>query len=98
VLGHESCGAVKAAIDVAQNGTKLPGDIGAFVAPIVPIAQRLMPTTPKDELVQAVTLENIRQGVLTLQQNALLADSIAGDKLKVVGGEYRTHSGNVLTV
>jgi hypothetical protein len=89
---------VKAAIDVAQNGTQLPGDIGAFVAPIVPIVQRLIPTTPKDELVQAVTLENIRQGVLTLQQNALLAESIAAGTLAVIGGEYRAHSGKVLTV
>ena len=98
VLGHEGCGAVKAAIDVAQNGTQLPGDIGAFVAPIVPLAQQLIPTTPKDELVQAVTLENIRQGVTTLQQNALLADAIAAGKLRVVGGEYQLRSGKVLTV
>jgi carbonic anhydrase len=98
VLGHEGCGAVKAAIDVAQNGTQLPGDIGAFVAPIVPIAAGLIPTTPKEQLVQAVTLENIRQSVATLQQNALLADAIAANKLKVVGGEYRTTSGKVLTV
>ena len=45
VLGHEECGACKAAIDVAENGTQLPGDIGAFVAPIVPIAEQLIPTT-----------------------------------------------------
>jgi carbonic anhydrase len=96
VLGHEGCGAVKAAIDVAQNGTQLPGDIGAFVAPIVPIARQLIPTTPKDELVQAVTLANIRQSVTTLQQNALLADSIAANKLKIVGGEYQARSGKVV--
>ena len=68
------------------------------MAPIVPIAQRLIPTTPKDELLQAVTLENVRQGVQTLQQNALLADVIAAGKLKIVGGEYRARSGKVLIV
>ena len=47
VLGHEGCGAVKAAIDVAQNGTQLPGDIGAFVAPIVPIAAAAHPDDPE---------------------------------------------------
>ncbi|MFI5046772.1 MAG: carbonic anhydrase [Acidimicrobiia bacterium] len=96
VLGHEGCGAVKAAIDVAQNGTQLPGDIGAFVAPIVPVAQRLIPTTPKDELLQAVTLANISQSVAALQQNSLLAESIAAGKLAVVGGEYQARSGKVL--
>jgi carbonic anhydrase len=45
-----------------------------------------------------VTLENVRQGVQTLQENALLADVIAAGKLKIVGGEYRARSGKVLTV
>jgi len=98
VLGHEGCGAVKAAIDVAQNGTQLPGDIGAFVAPIVPVAQGLIPTTPKDELLQAVTLANIRQNVEALQQDPLLAGLIHDGELKVVGGEYRAQSGKVLVV
>jgi carbonic anhydrase len=98
VLGHEGCGAVKAAIDVAQNGTQLPGDIATFVTPIVPIAQRLIPTTPKDQLLQAVTLANIRQGVATLQQNALLAPLVGSGKLKIVGGEYQAQSGKVVTV
>jgi carbonic anhydrase len=96
VLGHESCGAVKAAIDVAQNGTELPGDIGAFVAPIVPIAKELIPKTPKSKLVDAVTLANIRNAVSNLQQNALLAESISAGKLEVVGGEYLTKTGKVL--
>ena len=96
VLGHESCGAVKAAIDVAQNGTQLPGDIGAFVAPIVPIAAELIPKTPKKNLVEAVTLANIREAVSNLQQNPLLAQSISAGKLEVVGGEYQTKTGKVL--
>jgi carbonic anhydrase len=96
VLGHESCGAVKAAIDVAQNGTELPGDIGAFVAPIVPIAEELIPKTPKNKLVEAVTLANIRNAVSNLQQNELLSQSISAGKLEVIGGEYQTKTGKVL--
>ena len=42
VLGHEECGAVKAAIDVAKNGTQLPGDLPAVVAPILPVVQSLV--------------------------------------------------------
>jgi len=98
VLGHEGCGAVKAAIDVAENGTQLPGAIGAFVAPIVPIARQLLPVTPKDEIVQAVTLANIRAAVATLQQTELLTGLVDEDRLAIVGGEYRLRSGEVLAV
>jgi carbonic anhydrase len=98
VLGHEECGACKAAIDVAQNGTELPGDIGAFVAPIVPIAEQLIPTTPTDELLAAVTHENIRQAVANLQQQALLAGLVSDSKLAITGSEYEFETGKVVTV
>jgi carbonic anhydrase len=98
VLGHQNCGAVKAAIDVAMNGTTLPGDIGAFVAPIVPIAKELIPTTSKDQLLEAVTRANIRQTVTTLSQAQLLADLIAQQKLKIVGREYQLTRGNALSI
>jgi carbonic anhydrase len=95
VLGHEQCGACKAAIDVAQNGTELPGDIGAFVAPIVPIAQQLISTTPKDQLLEAVTHENIRQAMANLQQDELLAGLVSDGKLAIAGGEYEFETGRV---
>ena len=98
VLGHQNCGAVKAAIDVAMNGTTLPGDIGAFVEPIVPIARDLIPTTPKDQLLEAVTRANIRQTVAALTQTDLLAGLIAQKKLKIVGNEYQLKSGKVVSV
>src|SRR3954451_8975653 len=39
VLGHQRCGAVSAACEVAEKHTKLPGSIGPMVAAIVPAAQ-----------------------------------------------------------
>jgi carbonic anhydrase len=98
VLGHEECGACKAAIDVAQNGTQLPGEIGAFVAPIVPVAQQLIPTTPKDDLLHAVILENIRQGVKALQQTSLLGGLVSEGKLAITGAEYEFQTGKVVAV
>ena len=41
VLGHERCGAVVAACDVATKNTKLPGSIGPMVKPIVPAAMAM---------------------------------------------------------
>jgi carbonic anhydrase len=98
VLGHEECGACKAAIDVAENGTELPGDIGAFVAPIVPIAEQLIPTTPKAELLDAVIHGNIRQAVADLQQDQLLAGLVADGRLAITGAEYEFETGAVEVV
>ena len=98
VLGHEQCGACKAAIDVAENGTQLPGDIGAFVAPIVPIAEQLIPTTPKDQLLDAVIRENVRKAVTDLQQADLLAELVSGGKLAITGAEYEFESGKVVAI
>jgi AraC-like DNA-binding protein len=41
VLGHERCGAVVAACEVATKNTKLPGSIGPMVKPIVPAAMAM---------------------------------------------------------
>jgi carbonic anhydrase len=84
VLGHEQCGAVKAAIDVATKGTQLPGDLNAG--------------TPADQLLDVVTKENIRQAVATLAATSLLADSIAQGKLQIVGREYLLESGRAVRV
>ena len=65
VLGHEECGAVKAAIDVVDNGTELPGDLPAVVAPILPVVQSLA-GTPDDELLDAAIKANVRQAVAQL--------------------------------
>ncbi len=99
VLGHEQCGAVKAAIDVATKGTTLPGDLPAVVAPIVPIVEQAVDAgTPADRLLDVVTKENIRQAVATLQATSLLADSVAQGTLAVVGREYLLKSGRVVAV
>lgn len=42
VLGHERCGAVAAACEVAEKGTKLPGSIGPMVDAILPAAKAMM--------------------------------------------------------
>ncbi len=65
VLGHEQCGAVEAAVDVVANGTELPGDLPAVVAPILPVVQSLA-GTPDDELLDAAIKANVRQAVSQL--------------------------------
>jgi carbonic anhydrase len=97
VLGHQECGAVQAAIDVAKNGTQLPGDLPAVVAPIVPVVQALS-GTPDAEFLEAAVQANVRNAVEQLSGNHIIAAAIAAGTLKVVGCEYLLKSGRVVTV
>jgi carbonic anhydrase len=94
VLGHDDCGAVKAAIDVVTKGKSLPGQLAGFVEPIVPAIQAVQ-NVGSDQLLQAAVSQNIRQAVAALAAQSLVADAIAAGKLKVVGAEYRLSSGKV---
>jgi carbonic anhydrase len=94
VLGHSDCGAVKGAIDVVTKGAVLPGDIGAVVTPIIPAVEAVK-DTPKPELLEAATDQNIHDTIAVLAAVPLLAEGIAAGTLAVVGGEYELESGVV---
>ena len=99
VLGHEQCGAVKAAIDVVTKGTQLPGDLPAVVAPILPVVQSALDAgTPADELLATCIKGNISAAVDTLNANPALAPYVAEGKLQIVGREYLLESGKAAPV
>jgi carbonic anhydrase len=98
VLGHENCGAVKAAIAQVTKGEHQPGHIDAFVNPIIPAVQAVQ-NTPSDQLVNAAIQQNIRLEVQQLSASQpLLAPLVSSGKLKVVGAEYLLASGQVQLV
>src|SRR3954451_20376267 len=79
VLGHESCGAVKAAI----AGKTVPGQISAFYAPLRPAVER----TGSD--VAATTKANAQiQANLLRTASPVLAELISQGRLKVAAGYY----------
>ena len=95
VLGHENCGAVKAALEHVTTGKQVPGDISGVLAPILPAAQAAM-GLPPDQQLQAATRQNVTsqvQGLLTA--SALLRSASSEGKLEVVGAEYELRSGRV---
>ena len=94
VLGHSECGAAKAAIDVAANGTELPGDLPDVVAPILPAAQQSL-TLPKEEQLPATILENVRAQIAWIGTDPLLAERVTAHTLKIVGAVYYLHTGRV---
>jgi carbonic anhydrase len=99
VLGHEQCGAAKAAIDVVTKGAQLPGDLPAVVAPIIPVVEAAVAAgTPTDQLLDVVIKGNVKAAVATLSANPALAPLIADGTVKVVGREYLLETGRAAPV
>ncbi len=90
VLGHEKCGAVKAALE----NKPLPGQIGSIVAAIQPAVDR----ANKDDSEEFYT-ETIKRNVMLqiekLQASPLLHDLAEQGKLKIVGAYYSLKTGEV---
>ena len=90
VLGHERCGAVKAALD----GKPVPGHIGSLVRAIKPAvyASKGQPGDAWDNAVRA----NVKMSVKNLKaRSPILAKAIKAGTLKVVGGRYDLDTGTV---
>jgi carbonic anhydrase len=98
VLGHQSCGAVKAVVDKAEAA----GHIPPLVTHIVPVVDELRKhgdgcLDPKVLLDQSVSA-NVRQSVKLLKDDETLSKFVAEHKIKVVGSRYQLDSGKVIVV
>jgi carbonic anhydrase len=98
VLGHSSCGAIEATIDVVQNGTELPGHLPALAAKIRPAVETAIAAKP-DDLMVAATIQNVKDNVAYLQTaKPIVADLVSSGKLKIVGGVYELATGMVTPI
>jgi carbonic anhydrase len=94
VLGHESCGAVDAAIKSLKDGTTLPGQLPSLVTAIAP-AVKAVSGQAGDVLANA-TRQNVIDNVAKLSSATPVLNAAVGQgKLKVVGGIYRLRDGRV---
>src|SRR5215471_13805230 len=96
VLGHEDCGAVKAAIGVARFGTKLPGALTSVVEPIVPVVDQVLRTIPHGTsdagLLEACVRANVTHTVERLSHVEILNHAVNAGRLAIAGREYRLAS------
>jgi carbonic anhydrase len=86
VLGHGSCGAVKA----AMAGKAVPGQISMLYAPIQPAVEEA-----GGNLEVAIRANAKIQANLLATASPVLADLIKGEKLKIAAGYYALDSGAV---
>jgi carbonic anhydrase len=94
VLGHQRCGAVAAACDVAVKHTKLPGSIGPMVDAIVPAALAVQ-GKPGDFIDNAMRENARRTAGKIVTQSKIVEELMHEGALKVVYARYDLDTGNV---
>lgn len=95
VMGHEACGAVKAAADVVASNATFPGSIGRMIEPIIPA---VLEVRDRDgDVLANATRANVSRVVRQLRTSAdpILLDPQRSGRLKVVGAYYHLDSGAV---
>ncbi|KMT22303.1 carbonic anhydrase [Clostridium cylindrosporum] len=93
VLGHEKCGAVKAAVDKAEA----PENIQAIIDKInVPLKVVQGNNVPKDKMYQEVEDANIENTVNDIKKDPVIDHLIKANKVKVVGAKYHIETGEVV--
>jgi carbonic anhydrase len=94
VLGHQSCGAVSAACEVAENHTKLPGSIGPMVDAIVPAALAVH-GKPGDFIDNTVRESARRTAAMIGGQSKIVEELVHQGKVRIVYARYDLTSGVV---
>ena len=94
VLGHDSCGAVDAAMKSVRDDKPLPGHMPSLVTAIAPAVKAVSQQTG-DVLGNAIR-QNVVDNVAKLKSaTPILSAAVEQNKLKVVGGIYRLKDGRV---
>ncbi len=97
VMGHTSCGAVKAAVDTASAGKgsdALPGHLPAVVAPIMPAVAET--ATASGDRVRAAVMRNVQMTVESLRASGpSIKGGVEHGGLRVVGAVYDLATGEV---
>lgn len=92
VLGHDKCGAIKAAVD----GGEAHGSIGAMMDKIKPAVQIAKAAGAVGEaLYEKAADENIKTTIQEIETSSIVKHLIAEGKLSVIGAKYDLASGVV---
>lgn len=95
VLGHEGCGAVKAAVETKFQGVRNLARIQRLVDDILPALSGLDPTLPpRAQLAQAVEM-NVRWTVRSIVESPEGQVRLAEGRMKIVAAIYEIQTGKV---
>lgn len=97
VLGHTSCGAVKAAMDFIETKKPLPGHMQTLAAAIEPAAAATR--HGHGDWWHDAVIENVRLNAEHLRRSTpILQEAVAKHEAQVVGGVYDLSNGRVTLV
>jgi carbonic anhydrase len=95
VLGHEGCGAVKAAVASKFKGAAQHGRISILLQNIIPALESIDSGLQADELLRAAVQANVRYTIRALLNSAEGRALIEAGRVKLVGAIYDLQSGRV---
>ena len=95
VLGHESCGAVAAAVEVVQKDATFPGVIGEMIQPIIPADLAARRQFGEVVLDDAVLANAKRVAARMKTQSPVIQGLMRQGKLKVIAARYGLANGHV---
>ena len=94
VLGHENCGAVKAAL-AARHGAQEPARIAVLLDSILPGLRDLPPGLTTDVEMRAAVEANVRWSMHQLLETPEVKTRLVESTMKLVGGVFEFESGRV---
>ena len=94
VLGHQRCGAIKAAYESLRDGKPLPGNLQAIVRALQPAYEQAVRDGGSDP-VDTMARAQVRLTAANLRANDALAPLVAKNDLAVVGAYYSLDTGKV---
>lgn len=98
VLGHDECGAVKAAVEAATGKLELEGE---FIHNLV---DRMLPTLNRSAELGETSLDDITTRHVSdtieelLERSKVISDAVKTGKLAVVGANYKLELGDIHVV
>jgi len=95
VLGHEGCGAVKAALLPPEQRARETENIQALLNSIVPAVAKIGKIRDEKAKLREAVVANVRQQVQNLKKVKFVQNAIASGKIAVIGAFYEITSGAV---
>ena len=96
VLGHENCGAVKAAVE-SKDEDKLEGNIASIVDKIkIPLKEVNNSSIEENELCKLCEDENIKNSVKIIKDDPIIKELEEKGVTKVIGAKYDLDTGKVI--
>lgn len=95
VMGHEGCGAVKAAMGGNDHGHAAPENVRYLLDRIRPAVANLPTIRDEKARMREAVIANVRHQVAALRQNPVIRNAVARNQIAVIGAYYEITSGTV---